>query len=571
MPIKLNILLSAAGRLKPVSSLTLHDKLITVGRDKECTLSLEDTQKHVSRTHAEIEHDADCYWIKVVSKVNPIAVNGKRFTYGERAPLVEGDQVNIGLYKIEVVEAEVPQSPRKAAAPPAPEASEETTLAPALRPAPAAALPASPPPPPAAPPPPPVARSTPPAMFPDDAAVEADATYVPPRAKSPAPPAPRPQPARPALPESAIADDEVTYIPPVWAKRTPGPGTPGETTVDDPTHVGRPPIEKPALRPEPVPPLAAPAVTPAPTEAQPAMELDFDLSDAFDTPAAAPTPAPATASPAPRIALPPEPEAEEDFSEDLTYVRRPPPRPASIAPTASPAGPAATAGTDEDRLSEEVTQFRSPVPAAGLAGPSPAAGAALGVSAERAVQAFLEGAGLTNIKVNDAEGFMRDSGVMVRAAVEGIMMLLLAREGARKQLGAEPDPGANDNPIKSMASPAEVLAFLFDPKRPAIGDADPVQAFSEACSELRSHQVALLEGMRAAVASALHRIDPKAIEREHGTHLGMLNITRKSKLWDLSVAQHEQLARAMEEDFGKVFGEAILSAYNAQVRKARGG
>lgn len=150
-------------------------------------------------------------------------------------------------------------------------------------------------------------------------------------------------------------------------------------------------------------------------------------------------------------------------------------------------------------------------------------------------------------------------------------MLLLAREGARKQLGAEPDPGANDNPIKSMASPAEVLAFLFDPKRPAIGDADPVQAFSEACSELRSHQVALLEGMRAAVASALHRIDPKAIEREHGTHLGMLNITRKSKLWDLSVAQHEQLARAMEEDFGKVFGEAILSAYNAQVRKARGG
>lgn len=579
MPIKLNIMLSAAGRLKPVSSLTLHDRRITVGRDKECTLTLEDTQKHVSRMHAEIEHDADCYWIKVVSKVNPIAVNGKRFSYGERAPLVEGDQVNIGLYKIEVVEAEVPQSPKKAAPLAATDISEETTFAPVPEPAPAPAPPVSPPP--SVPPPPsPVTRSAPPVTVPDSAPEEIEATYVPPRTKAPVPAAPKPPPARPALPESAISDDEVTYIPPVWAKRTgaAGPGPAGDTTVDDLTHIGRSPIEKPPSGPEPVPQSApAPKVPPAPAEATPAMELDFDLSDAFETPAAAPTPAhvPAASSPpaAPKIALRPESEVEEDFSEDLTYVRRPPPRPASMAPAAPPARPVAPAGTDEDRLSEEETQFRSPVPAGTMAPtvPLPPAAGAPAVNADRSVQAFLEGAGLTNIKVTDPGGFLRDSGVMVRAAVEGIMMLLLARDEARRQLGAEPDAGVNDNPIKSMASPAEVLAFLFDPKRPAIGDTDPVQAFSEACSELRSHQVALFEGMRAAVASALQRIDPKAIEREHGTHLGMLNITRKSKLWDLSVAQHEQLAREMEEDFGKVFGEAILSAYNAQVRKARGG
>lgn len=577
MPIKINILLSAAGRLKPVSSLTLHDKRITVGRDKECTLTLEDNQKHVSRMHAEIEHDADCYWIKVVSKVNPIAVNGKRFSYGERAPLVEGDQVNVGLYRIDVVEAEVPQLPRRSAEPSAPDLSEETTFAPAPKPAPSAAPPASQPSP-GMPPPSPVARAAPAVTLPDSASAEPEATYVPPRNKAPVPAAPRPQPARPALPESAIADDEVTYIPPVWAKRTAGsgPGPAGETTVDDLTHIGRSPIEKPSLKPEPAPASApAPAVTPAPAEAAPAMELDFDLSDAFDAPAVAPAPAPAvsTPPPTPKIALPPEPEVEEDFSEDLTYVRRPPPKPASFAPASPPAKPAAPAQTDEERLSEEVTQFRSPVPA-GPAVPealSSQGASGPGASAARAVQAFLEGAGLSSLKVTDAEGFMRDSGVMVRAAVEGIMMLLLAREAARKQLGAEPEAGVNENPIKSMASPAEVLAFLFDPKRPAIGDADPVQAFSEACSELRAHQVALFEGMRAAVVSALQRIDPKAIEREHGSHLGMLNITRKSKLWDLSVAQHEQLAREMEEDFGKVFGEAILSAYNAQIRKARGG
>ena len=187
------------------------------------------------------------------------------------------------------------------------------------------------------------------------------------------------------------------------------------------------------------------------------------------------------------------------------------------------------------------------------------------------MQAFLEGAGLTDLSITDAESFMRESGVMVRTAVEGIMMLLLARAEARKELGAEIDNGTGDNPVTSMASPAEVLAFLFDPKRPSIGDTDPVQAFSEACADLRAHQVALIAGMRAAVMSALLRIDPKKIEREHGVNLGGLNLTRKSKLWDISVTQHEQLAREMETNFNSVFGHEILAAYTAQVRKMRGG
>ena len=166
---------------------------------------------------------------------------------------------------------------------------------------------------------------------------------------------------------------------------------------------------------------------------------------------------------------------------------------------------------------------------------------------------------------------MRNTGIMVRAAVEGVMMLLLARAEARKELGAEPDNTAADNPLTSMASPAEVIAFLFDPNRPAIGDTDPVQAFGDACADLRAHQVALLAGMRAAVQSALQRIDPKKIEREHGVNLGGLNLTRKSKLWDIAVAQHEQLTRETEENFSTIFGREILAAYTAQLRKMRGG
>jgi len=577
MPIKVNISLSAGGRFKPVASHTFHDKLITIGRDKECTLTLEDTQKHVSRMHAEIEADQDSYWIKVVSKVNPIAVNGKKFSYGERVPVVAGDQVSVGLYKLEVMEAEV--APTRAKAPaarlPAPDVSEEATLPPAPT-----AVPA---PDPAAIQARPGAMANAPRAMPPQADARKDAdeeedTYVPPA--MPAAPAPSPAsatPVRTSLPDSAIADDEVTYIPPMWAKlasRTASlaPSAGGHDASEDLTHVGRPPPKAPEVA-SPVP-----LAPPAPSATASSAELDFDLTDAFDEaapakPVAAAPAAPAARAASPIVRPPPQPQdVEEGFSEDVTYVRRPPPKPAQ--PAASPPKPSPVAKKpppSADELAEEETQYRPAVEPSRSPAPSAKPAPGTGTEADRAVAAFLEGAGLSNLRVTDVEHFMRESGVMVRAAVEGVMMLLIAREEARRQMGAEPSAGANDNPIKTMSNPDEVIAFLFDPKRPVIADVDPVQAFSDACSDLRAHQVALFEGMRAAITTVLLRLDPKKLEREHGANLGMLNITRKSKLWDLSNAQHDLLAREIEENFSRVFGAEILAAYNVQVRKTRGG
>lgn len=596
MPIKVNISISAGGRLKPVSSHTLHEKRITIGRDKECTLSLEDTQKHVSRTHAELEEQDGAYWMKVVSKVNPVVVNGKRFMYGERVGLKAGDHIGVGLYKLEVVEAVVPPPAPKPAPRPKPEASPEdityvarrgdfpksapsapirlpdlpadqaeSTFIPTPPPSPSSATPAAPVAPVAkafAPPPPP-----PPAPVPAQSAESEEATYVPPvqiAPPSPVQPAPQAPTVTTHLPESALADDEVTYIPPMWARPASKGGAKDAASSDntndgsaeDMTGFRRPPAEE--TRPQSPAPAGAP-VEPSPEEASEG--VDFDLSDAFEEEATsvrvASSPAPA-AEPEPAPPPSPEPEVEEDFSEDLTYVRRPPPRPASLAPRA------------ED-LAEEETHYRAPVPevrpapvSAGRSQPTPGPQGS-------AVDAFLEGAGLGRLQVEDPEQFMRDTGIMVRAAVEGIMMLLIARDEARKELGVEATPGADDNPLRSMASPAEVIAFLFDPKRPAIAGADPVQEFGDACSDLRAHQVALFAGMRAAVVSALRGIDPKQIEREHGVNLGGLNLTRKSKLWDIYVTRHEQLTRDVEEGFSKAFGPDLLSAYLAQVRKIRGG
>jgi FHA domain-containing protein len=576
MPIKVNISLSAGGRYKPVSSHTLHDKRITVGRDKECTLTLEDTQKHVSRMHAELLEEDGRYWMEVVSKVNPVLCNGKRYAYGERVQLNPGDHLTVGLYKLDIGEAEAPPPPKVQAPKPAPGPEDITYVArradfvrpsesPPPPPQPAVSAPRTEVPPTPVPkaipsaspaqssappsPPPAVARPAP------DAASE-EATYVPPVKAAPPPPAaPKPEP-RIMLPDGAPGDDEVTYIPPMSARpgfaRAPS-GSP-DTPVDDAfsedlTSIGRPIV--------PPPREAVRAEAPSP--------VDFDLSEAFASPGE---------STSPMRTPEPEPEVEEGFSEDLTYVRgailRPPPS-ASSRPAAAPVPEAVIAVPKSDALSEEETLMRPKVAEARPFPSPPVKAVSPSTTSDGAVQAFLEGAGLTHLKVGDAESFMRESGVMVRAAVEGIMMLMIARDEARKDLGLESAPGTGEDPLTSMADPAEVIAFLFDPMRPAIASADPVKALSATCGDLRAHQVALLTALRAGVAAAVNAIDPKKVEREHGVNLGGLNLTRKSKLWDIVLAQHESIVRQMEDDSGKAFSAEILVAYTAQLQKMRGG
>jgi FHA domain-containing protein/type VI secretion system protein len=267
----------------------------------------------------------------------------------------------------------------------------------------------------------------------------------------------------------------------------------------------------------------------------------------------------------PGSAVPPAPAkpVEEPYDDEATMVRRP----GSAVPPA-PAKPV------EEPFDDEATMVRrpgtippAPVRAAQAAAPVPTAR----TSGIPAVDAFLEGAGLSHLAIADPQAFMRDSGALVHAAVEGLAKLMAARAETRKEIGVGTDEaGESDSPLTGMSGADEILAFLFDPKRPAIPGGDPAQALGEACADLRAHQVALSAAMKAAVAGAVARLDPKAIERDHGTSLGGLNLTRKSKLWDLSIEQHEKLAQAMLGDFGATFGREILAAYTAQVRKARG-
>lgn len=522
MPIKVNVSLSAGGQLKPVSSRTLDGAHITIGRDKECSLSLEDTQKHVSRVHAKLDEEAGTYLMTVVSKVNPVMVNGNRHMYEDRVALSDGDVLTIGLYKLEVLIVPVP-----------------TRTEP--------------------PPPPPRPVAPPPAAFADDM------TYIPPA------PAEAAAPARPAIPEDFSED--MTYMPPARSRgpaAVPPPtrGLPISTDADaDATYIPPTPAERPP--------------DDEITFVRPASEMTNPLGRASKT-----------------VAPPP---VEEDFSEDVTYVRRPAaqapaPTPLSAATPAEeldieldfelpegadlseeatlyhPAAADASVEVPDIDLSEEPTQVRpAAIPPAPPPPPRAAAAGPVGESGtERLLEAFMDGAGLRHLEIDDPEAFLRDSGAMVRTAIEGVLMLLIASNAVKKSLGVDAVDASDTNPFKTLSDPGKVIAFLFDPAKRVADGPDPVQALSDACSDLRVHQIALMAALQAAVLTALQRVDPKAVEREHGSRLGGLSLTRKPKLWDLSVAHHEKVTLEIGESINRVFGPEVQAAYVAEVRRIRG-
>ena len=557
MPIKINITLSSGGQFKPVDSVTLRERRITVGRDDTCTLSLEDTQKHVSRVHAEFEAEGGRYWMTVVSKVNPVIVNGTRHMFGERVEVAEGDTLAIGLYRLEIQAPEVPAAP-----PPAPieEGPDEATYVP--RPKALAPTPAPPleddektyvpsPPPPAA------------AMDPMDRVAQRIAQF---RKQSES-----------TLPSSASApsappdlDFDLSAVDTLVPQEAPAPSTPAV----QPISFEEDNSEEATTFRAPLP--AAPA-------APPVAEAFDDEATMVRRPGLAPPPAPASITPAKPVEeefdaeatmvrrpglMPPAKPVEEEFDADATMVRRP-----GSVPPPPPAPPQVTEAFDPD-----ATMVRRPgsvpppppAPAARPAAPAPVRPARAG--GDPLLDAFLSGAGLRNMTVPDPQAFMRDSGVLVRAAIDGIVALMAARAETRRELGADAaEPDAGDNPLQAMTDPQEILAFLFDPRRPQIPGSDPATALGKTCADLRAHQVALSVATKAAVAGAIGRLDPKNIERDHGKSLGGLNLTRKSKLWDLSIEQHEKLAREMLDDFNAAFGREIVAAYLAHVRKVRGG
>ena len=193
------------------------------------------------------------------------------------------------------------------------------------------------------------------------------------------------------------------------------------------------------------------------------------------------------------------------------------------------------------------------------------------------LRAFFEGAGLPHRELSpmQTDRMLRDCGAILRAAIEGIMLLMLTRAEMRKEFGAEGRTlvaTRDNNPLRMMSDAREAMDFLFDPGERTDGFLEPVQAVGDACQDLRAHEIALMAGMRAAVLSALRRFDPAALERFfEKSAKGFSLASRKAQLWEAFVAQQDKLARDAQADFNKTFGRDFMGAYQEQLRRLKGG
>jgi type VI secretion system FHA domain protein len=194
-----------------------------------------------------------------------------------------------------------------------------------------------------------------------------------------------------------------------------------------------------------------------------------------------------------------------------------------------------------------------------------------------ALRVFLEAAGMPHqdLSATQSERLLRECGTVLRAAVEGLMMLLIARGEMRKEFEAEERTmvaARDNNPLKLMADPHEAMQFLFDPADRTDGFLDPVQSIGDACEDLRAHELALMAGMRAAILGALRRFDPQVLEKAFEKSAGGFSLGgKKAKLWEAFILHQQKLAQEAQEDFNKVFGRDFMAAYQSQLRKLKTG
>ena len=95
-----------------------------------------------------------------------------------------------------------------------------------------------------------------------------------------------------------------------------------------------------------------------------------------------------------------------------------------------------------------------------------------------------------------------------------------------------------------------------------------VAAFEEAFDDLRSHQMAMLKGLRMGYDSMLARFDPQKLEErfEPQGRPSAFNLPGRSKLWEHYRGWYAEQTEDGEDCFRRLFGEEFGKAYEQQMQ-----
>jgi FHA domain-containing protein len=206
--------------------------------------------------------------------------------------------------------------------------------------------------------------------------------------------------------------------------------------------------------------------------------------------------------------------------------------------------------------------------------PIPAPAAVQSPDHQALIQAFLNGAGIPSVTLSQGltPEFMETVGKLLAVSVQGTMDLNALRALVKREVRADVTQVVvrNNNPLKFLPDSETVLTQMFRKKMP--GFMSPAEAMEDAYEDLHAHQLAVVAGMRAAMADMLKRMHPERLEgtvKELSLLGSMLPANRKAKLWDSYTELFGKINAEAQDDFQALFGQAFLDAYEQEIERVK--
>lgn len=262
--------------------------------------------------------------------------------------------------------------------------------------------------------------------------------------------------------------------------------------------------------------------------------------------------------------------AEEMIPEDWVSSSPPPslaPDPRRTQPTSGPLQ------LLQRTASPATSPMRQTAPAAAVRARTPAAASDPGPRpAYRAPAELLPLLQAVGVSERDySPELVRELGLVLRVAVEGIMEMLRSRADIKSELRLPLTrvQSRENNPLKFSPNVETVLNTLLVQRNPAY--LSTVQAFQDAFADIRNHHLAMLEGLRAAFDSLFQSFEPGQLQQdfESSARRGRLLQARSSRYWDQYVERYADLGRDTEHTFRRLFGDAFAAAYERQLQRLK--
>ena len=516
----------------------------TIGRAETNQLVLPDTDRMVSRVHAQLVYRSGRFNL-IDRGSNAVLHNGQAVGNGREVTLASGDRIEISGYLIQVSSGAPPKADDpfadfdnflldEKASTTAPIAVPSRANPVSAAPAPKAASPALAQPAPGA---------RPAVGIPDDWDPFADDTS-----------APAIFPAQEKARSKDLGDVDFDIGMPDPLSFTAHAS--GEPSLDDlfglnSKSPGSDPFAGSSLSgPKAMPntsgdvdPLRALQMAPAPASATPESDHVSDLRAPWTTPQLSPKPAPLSAIPLAGAVL-----------SWQTDAAPPVPVPVPVQERTAPLRPAPNTAVKPELPAAPAQSRANPALA-----PEPVA------DSNELLLAFLRGLGVPDLRLRPVTPeAMFLLGQTLREAAKGTVDLLAARNALKKEVHAEVTvvTSSANNPLKFSPSVDFALQSLLGPA--TSGFMGPVDSMRDAFDSLKTHQMGVMAGMKAALTDVIRRFEPGTLEAQlaaRGARSSLISSLNKARLWELFQETYGQLARDAEVDLDELLRNAFGREY----------